>query len=159
VSRRAALSAKHPRAPGRALRASSSARGFSLLEVLVAFVILSLVGTALFGMFSGALTNVGAADDYSRAVLVAESVLADAAGAQPLRETSQSGTTDNGRIAWTTRVTPYAAPQVAPEVEQGSQVMAMRMFRVVAEVTFPAASGKPRTFVLATLRLGPRETL
>jgi general secretion pathway protein I len=154
-----ALSAKHPRASGRALRASACARGFSLLEVLVAFVILALVGTALFGMFSGALTNVGAADDYSRAVLVAESVLADAAGAQPLRETSQGGTTDDGRITWTTRVTPYTAPGVSPEIEQASQVMVMRMFRVVAEVTFPAANGKPRTFALTTLRLGARETL
>ena len=47
----------------------------------------------------------------------------------------------------------HAAPQVSPDVEQGSQVMAMRMFRVVAEVTFPAANGKPRTFALATLPL------
>ena len=54
-------------------------RGFSLLEVLVAFVILSLVATALFRLFSGALQNVSAADDYSRAVLVAESALAAAA--------------------------------------------------------------------------------
>ena len=125
----------------------------------MAFVILALVGTALFGMFSGALTNVGAADDYSRAVLVAESVLAEEAGTLPLRETSHSGTADDGRIAWTTRVTPYTAPQVGPDVEQASQVMAMRMFRVVAEVTFPAANGKPRTFVLSTIRLGTKESL
>ena len=35
-------------------------RGFSLLEVLVAFVILSLVATALFRMFGGALGNAAA---------------------------------------------------------------------------------------------------
>ena len=34
------------------------ASGFSLLEVLAAFVILALVGTALFRLFSGALGNV-----------------------------------------------------------------------------------------------------
>ena len=33
-------------------------RGFSLLEVLVAFMILSLVATALFRLFYGALLNV-----------------------------------------------------------------------------------------------------
>ena len=34
-------------------------RGFSLLEVLVAFVILALVGTTLFRLFGASLNNVG----------------------------------------------------------------------------------------------------
>jgi general secretion pathway protein I len=139
------------------LRACSCG-GFSLLEVLVAFVILALVATALFRMFSGSLTNVAAADDYSRAVLVAESVLADAAVAQPLREGSQNGTADDGRIAWATQVTPYTAPQVNPDTEKASETMTIRLFRIVAEVTFPAANGKPRTLTLATVRVGARES-
>ena len=157
MKRAVVSSAKHPRASGQALRASTCARGFSLLEVLVAFVILALVGTALFRMFSGALTNVAAADDYSRAVLVAESVLTEAAQTQPLRETSQAGTTDGGRIAWTTQVTPYTAPQVSPDIEQASESMPTRLWRIVAEVTFPGANGKSRTFTLATIRVGVRE--
>jgi general secretion pathway protein I len=126
--------------------------------VLVAFVILALVATALFQLFSGALTNVSAADDYSRAVLVAESVLTDAAATQPLREASQAGTADDGRIAWTTKVTPYTAPQANPDIERASESMALRLWRVVAEVSFPAANGKPRTFALATIRIGARES-
>ena len=51
----------------------SRTRGFSLLEVLVAFVILALVATALFRLFSGALNNASAAEEWSRALLVAES--------------------------------------------------------------------------------------
>jgi prepilin-type N-terminal cleavage/methylation domain-containing protein len=35
--------------------------GFSLLEVLAAFVILALVATALFRLFSGSLQNASAA--------------------------------------------------------------------------------------------------
>ena len=35
----------------------SASRGFSLIEVLAAFVILALVGTALFRIFAGALGN------------------------------------------------------------------------------------------------------
>ena len=85
-------------------------RGFSILEVLVAFVILALVGTALFRLFSGALTNIAVAEDYSRAVLVADSVLAEAAGTLPLREGSQSGTADEGRIYWSTRIAFYTPP-------------------------------------------------
>ena len=132
-------------------------RGFSMLEVLVAFVILALVGTALFRLFSGALTNAAAAGDYSRAVLVAESVLAEAAGTPPLREASQSGNADDGRIEWTTRVTPYVAPQVNPDTEGGSELLATRLWRVVAEVRFAAPNGKQRTLTLATLRIGAKE--
>ena len=51
--------------------------------VLAAFVILALVATALFRLFSGALGNAAAAEDWSRAVLTAESRLAAAASAQP----------------------------------------------------------------------------
>ena len=133
------------------------ARGFSLLEVLVAFVILALVGTALFRLFSGALGNASAADDLSRAVLVAESVLAEAAATQPLRESTQSGTADDGRIEWTTRIAPYAAPGVNPDTERGSESLPLRLYRVSVEVAFPAANGGRRTLALATTRIAAKD--
>ena len=135
------------------------ARGFSLLEVLVAFVILALVGTTLFNLFSGALGNVSAADDYSRALLIAESVLTETAGTQPLKEGTQQGTTEDGRITWKTEVTPYvAAGAQNPDLERGSQAMTLRLMRVAAEVTFAGANGKPRTYSLATVRLTAQDT-
>jgi general secretion pathway protein I len=140
------------RTPGRA-----RPRGFSLLEVLVAFVILSLVAIALFRLFSGALGNAAAAEDYSRAVLVAESALAAAAAERPLRETTQAGSADDGRIAWTTRVAAYSPPGVSPDVEQAAESMPTRLYRISAEVTFPSPSGGQRTFSLATVRVGARD--
>ena len=131
--------------------------GFSILEVLVAFVILSLVGTALFRLFSGALTNIAAAEDYSRAVLVADSVLAEAAATLPLREGSQSGTSDDRRISWSSRVAFYTPPQVAPDLEHGSEAMPTRLWQIAAEVTFAGQNGKPRTLTLATIRLGAKD--
>jgi type II secretion system protein I len=144
----------------RALRCRQSAtraRGFSLLEVLVAFSILALVGTALFRLFSGALTNASAADDASRAVLVAESVLAEAASVQPLREATQQGSLDDGRIEWTTKVAPYAAPGVNPDAERGSESLPLRLFRVSVEVMFPSANGGKRTLSLATTRIAAKD--
>ncbi len=132
-------------------------RGFSLLEVLVAFVILSLVATALFRLFSGALNNASAADDYSRAVLVAESVLATAAATQPLREETQSGSADDGRIGWTTRIAPYSPPGISPDLERVAETMPLRLYRIAAEVTFAAPSGGQRTYALVTTRIGARE--
>ena len=137
--------------------AKSQAAGFSLLEVLVAFVILALVGTALFRLFSGALNNASAAGDYSRAVLVAESVLAEAASAQPLREATQQGAVDDGRIEWTTHVAPYAPPGVNPDTERGSDSLPLKLFRVSAEVSFPAMNGGKRTLALATTRIAAKD--
>ena len=132
-------------------------RGFSLLEVLVAFVILSLVATALFRLFSGALGNASAADDYSRAMLVAESALAEAAATKPLREASQSGSADEGRIAWATRVALYSPPGISSDLERAAETMPIRLYRITSEVTFPAPSGGQRTFALATTRIGVRD--
>jgi general secretion pathway protein J len=50
--RSAALSAKHPRAPGRALRGSAGARGFTLLELTIALVLLALMSAMMFGSLS-----------------------------------------------------------------------------------------------------------
>ena len=133
-------------------------RGFSLLEVLVAFVILALVATALFRLFSGALVNASAADDYTHAVLVAESVLAEAAAAQPLVETTNSGSADEGRISWTTHVTFYSPPGVSADVERVAESMPTRLYRITADVTFAAPSGGTRTFALATTRVGSRDS-
>lgn len=124
--------------------------------MLVAFVILALVGTALFRLFSGALANVGAADDYSRALVVAESVLAEAAAAQPLKESAQNGASEDGTITWTTKVSPHVAPDASPETQAATELMPTRLWRIAADVTFTGPNGKPRTLALSTLRLGTR---
>lgn len=146
------LGTARPRASG-----PGTARGFSLLEVLVAFVILALVATALFRLFSGSLANATAADEYSRAVLVAESVLAEAAAAKPLRELARDGTAEDGRYAWTARVAPWTPPGVEPDVETASETLPIQLYRVSVEVTFPSPAGGQRTYALATTRIGARE--
>ena len=145
----------HPRS--RSQLRYPSARGFSLLEVLVAFVILAAVATALFRLFSGALANASAADEYSRAVLVAESALTAAAAARPLRETTESGSADDGRIEWTARVAAYTPPDVPPELAGTADAMPLKLYRVTVDVTFPSPSGGKRTYALATTRVGPKD--
>jgi hypothetical protein len=124
--------------------------------VLVAFVILSLVGTALFQLYGGALNNAGAADAYGRAALVAESALAEAS-MPPLREATSEGSVDDGRIRWTAKVSPYAPEGVSPELAAASEALPVRLWRIAVEVTFEGANGKPRTFALATTRIGAKE--
>ena len=131
-------------------------QGFSLLEVLVAFIIVALVVTALFRLFGGALGNASAADDWTRALLVAQSRLALAAATVPLREASDGGTEPDGRIAWRTAVTPYVPAEADPEFDRTTQAMPTRLYRVTVDVQFPGANGQPRTLSLSTLKLGLR---
>jgi general secretion pathway protein I len=132
-------------------------KGFSLLEVLVAFVVLALVATALFRLFSGALANGGAADEYSRAVLVAQSRLTQLAVEAPLREDAQQGTTPDGRYAWETRVERYAPTDSSPEVERMGEFLQTRLYHLVVTVTWPSDSGRSRSYTLSTVRLGGKE--
>jgi general secretion pathway protein I len=134
------------------------AAGFSLLEVLVAFVILALVATSLYRLFAGSLTNIGAADEYSRALLVAESVLAEVGAAKPLREGARSGRVEDGQIDWKASVVPWVPPEVGPELERASESLPIRLYRIAVEVTFPSPAGGQRVFTLATTRIGPRES-
>jgi general secretion pathway protein I len=134
-------------------------RGFSLLEVLVAFVILALVATALFRLFGGALNNASAAGDWSRALLLAETRLAVAANASPLREVIDQGTEKDTPLRWQTKVEPYTAPDTPPELERISEAMPTRVYRVTAEVRFPSDTGKDRIVTLSTLRLAARNPL
>src|SRR5437867_430248 len=130
--------------------------GFSLLEVLVAFIIVALVVTALFRLFGGALGNVSAADEWTRALLVAQSRLELAAAAQPLRETTDAGIEADGRIAWRVSVTPYIPPDANPDLERASETMPTRLYRVSVDVRFPGATGSERSLLLTTVKLGPR---
>ena len=124
--------------------------------MLVAFVILALVATALFRLFSSSLTNASAAEEWSRAVQVAESHLASAAAAQPLKEITERGAEFDGRVKWETAVAPYTAQDIDPDLEKASDSLATRIYRVTCEVRYVGSDGRERTLSLATTRVGAR---
>jgi general secretion pathway protein I len=125
--------------------------------VLAAFVVLALVATALFELFGGALRNMAAADDWSRAVLLAESRLAEAASTRPLRETTANGDADDGRVKWQARVVPWEAPGVEAELARVSETMTTRLYRIEVDVTFPGLAQGDRRFSLATVRVAEKD--
>ncbi len=81
-------------------------RGFSLLEVLVAFVILSLTLGVLFQVFATGLRNSALSEEYTHAALHAESILAGLGRETPLEEGEQQGEI-NDRYRWRTRISLY----------------------------------------------------
>jgi general secretion pathway protein I len=132
-------------------------RGFSLLEVLAAFVILALVGTALFRLFSGALGNATLADEYSRATLYAESRLAAISVEAPLKESTLQGNSDDGLYAWTAVIAPYTIPGSTPDLESAATAMPVRLWKLAATVTWPGTPGSERSVALSTVRIAVKE--
>jgi general secretion pathway protein I len=133
------------------------AAGFSLLEVLVAFVILALVGTALFNLFGASLNNAGVADEYSRAAAFAESRLTTLGLDTPLRETSDQGTSDDGRYGWSIKVEPYVAPDATDDQTRLAQMLPMRLWRLSITVTWPGERGAQRSISLSTVRMSMKQ--
>ena len=86
-------------------------RGYSLIEVIVAFALLALAATLLLGSLSGAARQVRSADDQGRAALHAQSLLATVGIDQPLLQGQQQGDWEQGRYHWTLDVEPYQEPR------------------------------------------------
>ncbi len=120
---------------------------FSLLEVLVAFAILSVSLGVLLQVFAGGLRNVGMADDYSQATLYAESILTAYGREAPLSEGVHEGPI-NDRFSWRGTVSAYT------EGMPDSEKIRMRAYRINVEV-FWHGLVQTRSVVLETLRLAP----
>jgi general secretion pathway protein I len=120
-------------------------------------VILALVGTALFRLFSGALGNASLADEYSRATLYAESRLASVAVENRLRESADQGTSEDGVYAWSASVAQYVPPGTTPDMEASAAAMAVRAWRIAVTVRWPGVAGSERSVSLSTVRVAIKE--
>ena len=70
--------------------------GFTLLEVLVAMVLLSISLVAIFELFSADLRGIAKSDDYSHAIIMAESKMREILDDNTLAERTWTESTDDG---------------------------------------------------------------
>ena len=135
--------------PKRSDYALAQTRGFTLIEVLVAFAILAVALGVLIQVFSTGLRNARVAEAYTTATLYAESMLAAVGVEEPLAAGETSGDFDE-RFRWRLDVQPYEIPDSDNEAAVG------RAFRVVVTVSW-GDEDDPRNVTLTTLRLAPAE--
>lgn len=85
-------------------------RGFTLIEVIVAFAVLALALTLVLGTLSNASRQVRWSEDAGRAAMHAQSLLDDTGIAQVLVPGRSDGTFEDGRYRWTLEVAPWREP-------------------------------------------------
>jgi general secretion pathway protein I len=127
-------------------------RGFTLIEVVVAFVLLTLVLSLGFQIFSTGMTRGSELDARSRALEIAQSQLAAAGTTTPFQEGQLQGESDDRRFHWTTTVTPTEEGQSANMPTQSAYLL----WRVETRVDWQTAAGRPQQLTLATMGLGQR---
>lgn len=128
-------------------------RGFSLLEVLVAFVILALVLGVIMQIFSGGLRNASLASEYQQAVLLGQSKMAAVGIELPLRDGELSGDFEGG-YRWQASIRPYLDPQMQVSAASGAPVPVLPVTLVEIELrVLWGNTMQPRTVTLKTLKL------
>jgi len=121
-------------------------RGYTLVEVLVAFMIMALALTVLLRIFSNGVRSVAVSSDYAKAVLIGESRLATA-GIDELLAPGETSGVDGKEFHWTRRVVDYQ-----PAVNYSTYVKGTRAYHVTVTVTWPNGD-KQRSIDLSTVKL------
>jgi len=134
------------------MRRKHGQRGYSLIEVLVAFSILAMALTVLLKIFSAGLRNVDAASEYARAINIAEAELAVPGILEPMQAGITEGEESDG-YRWVRDVSAFQPPN-RPDYT-GAPVPP---YLIRVEVTWAAGRGE-RTLWLETIRLGADGTV
>ena len=127
-------------------------RGYSLLEVIIAFALLALALTLLLGSLSGAARPVHGADLRTRATLHAQSLLAQLGAGEALQPGRQEGGFERDRYRWQLDVAPFADPLAARAQRDPG---APQLLDVRLQVRW--GEGRGQALQWRTLRLAPRD--
>jgi general secretion pathway protein I len=129
--------------------------GFTLLEVVVAFVLLALTLVTVFQIFSTGLARASELDEHSRAIVLAQSRLATVGVEQKLEGATQSsGESEDRKFRWSLDVQPYEEP---PEPGAPQPMSSLQMYRVEATVTWDGSDRRTRNLRMSTLALGTKQ--
>ncbi len=134
-----------------------AARGFTLLEVMLAFVLLAVAMGTIIAMLSRGLGQVSRSENASEAALYAQSLLDTVGVLEPIAPGQRQGEFASGRYRYdlsirpTTDPSPRVPTQVPVEPVQAAN--AAKLFRVELNVSWGAATPAQRLhFVLLRAR-------
>ncbi len=146
------------------MNAASRARGFTLLEVMLAFVVLAVAMGLLVGMLANGLRQVRQAQGETEAALHAQTLLDQIGILEPIAPVVREGNLDQDRYRYRLDISeaedPVAPvpgqlpPEAGPPVTAASLIGGPTLYRVVLDVSWGAgAPGQQLRFVTLRARL------
>lgn len=135
-----------------ALRGTHGQRGFTLLEVIVAFAVLALALTLLLGTMSGAARQIRESANAGRAALHAQSLLAQLGVGEPLGPGRDQGDFEDGRYQWALDVRPWR--DATQPAGMPLDPAAPRLLEIQLDITWGQAGPRER-LQMRSLRLQP----
>lgn len=136
----------HHRAP----RLPQRQHGFSLIEMVAAFVVFAIGFGVLMGILSASIRNTRLAADYTQAALWAQSQLDIVGIGEKLEPGRKSGRFDDN-FRWELDISKYEPPPDANAAPRPESFQSVDMFRVDLEVLW-GERRNPRSAHFVTLR-------
>lgn len=124
-------------------------RGYTLIEVIVAFAVLGIALMLLLGTLSNGTRQVRWAADSGRAALHARSLLDGIGIDVPIVPGRSTGEFEDGRYRWSLTIAPFVDPELPPALSGLAQ---QQLFEIALDVDWGEGTPRERLQV-HTLRL------
>jgi general secretion pathway protein I len=119
--------------------------GFTLMEVIVAFAVLSISLVMVMQLFSGGLQASRASCDYTRAVVHAKDKMEE----MVLEPASGSGTFEDG-FTWESEIFPY---ELEEEVKQDIDAIGLKPMKIIVKITWMNMGNREKSLELESFRI------
>jgi general secretion pathway protein I len=119
---------------------------------VVAFVLLALVMSTAFEIFSAGLARAGQLEERSRALVIAQSRMAIVGVEETLKEGESGGESDDRRYQWAVSVKKTGEGEEAGKPQPSTYAL----YRIDVRVTWRGADARDHSLVLSTLGIWTR---